>query len=139
MSALEEHMELILDGLQAATPGTDHNAHVVWHRRDIQPGVLHRLARRRQRELDEALGPPRLLAVHVVERVEALDLASDMHAVAAGVETRDLGYAGASGARRLPRGGGIVSQWGNQPDAGDAYTCRHMRKASLWTQGKGNR
>ena len=35
--------------------------------------------------------PPRLLAVHVVERVEALDLASDMHAVAAGVETRDLG------------------------------------------------
>ena len=43
-----------------------------------QPGLVQRLARGHERELDVAVGAPHLLAVEDVGRVEVVDLAGDL-------------------------------------------------------------
>jgi len=53
--------------------------------------------RRRERELGEQIVPPGLLAVHIAERVEALDLAGEADGELLGIELGDRGGAGRAG------------------------------------------
>ena len=71
----------VLERLQAADPGRDRGADPVGLRRDVEPGVGLRLARRGEDQLREAVHAPRLLAVDPVGRVEVLHLAREVDGV----------------------------------------------------------
>ena len=56
--------------------------------RSGKPGLVHRLARRDQRELRVAVVAPDLLAIEDVRRIEVLDLARDLAGDAPRIEAR---------------------------------------------------
>ena len=80
---------------------------------DLEPGVVDRLSRRRDRELREAAHAPRLLEVHPVLRVEALDLGRDADLQVGGVERGDGRDARDAGGQVRPEGRDVVADRGH--------------------------
>ena len=70
--------------------------------RDLEPRVGQSLARDGHGKLRRAVDAPRRLAIHVVGRVKALDLAGNVVRHVFGVETGDLACAGLSRQQILP-------------------------------------
>ena len=70
-----------LEGLQASDPGRDGRTDPVGDRRDREPRVGLRLARGSEREMGEAIHPPRCLVVDVVGDLEIADLAREVDGI----------------------------------------------------------
>src|SRR5688572_28831413 len=69
--------------------GGDGGAGAVGCFRDVELRVLERLRHRADGELREAVGPSRVLAVHVLRRLEVLHLPGDLGLIWRGIESRD--------------------------------------------------
>src|SRR4029079_7317955 len=82
-------------------------------------GVDERLVGAHEGELDVAVGPPPLLAVEDVGRVEVLDLGGDSDRQAGGVEAGDRGDAGPPGEEPGPGRGHVVADRRQRAHAGD--------------------
>jgi hypothetical protein len=110
---LLQRLDLLLQRADAADARADDHADALGvGLADLQFGVLDRLVRRDDRELDHAVGAPGLLGRHPHGRVEALDLAGEGRLVTAplGVEERDEIGTGLPGDRRLPVFGDIQAE-----------------------------
>src|SRR5215469_11815031 len=86
-------------------------------RRDLQPGVLHRLFRRGQCEVNKAPHLAGLFFLDELERVEVLDLGGEPDRVAGQVERLDLGHAALAGEQAGPDLGRSVSHATDQSKA----------------------
>ena len=86
---------------------------------DVDARVLLGLARRGEHELHEAVHAPRRLAVDPVRRIEVLQLAGEVHRVAARVEERDPAGARLARDERAPRRLDVVAERAHHPHPGD--------------------
>src|SRR5690606_2097077 len=105
-ATLEQRPRLVLERREPALPRAEHDAHPVplalAQRLALEPRVPDRLARRDERVLRERIEPVRQLALHVVERVEALQLARERRRERRWVEARDRGRAAPPLEQRRP-------------------------------------
>src|SRR5262249_42483762 len=76
-------------------------------------------------KLHEAVGPPCLLAVHIQERIELLDLGGNAHFVSARVEAGNGADARAARAYRFPGYLCVITDRRYHADAGDCHASRH--------------
>ena len=97
--------------------------------RHLQFRVAQRLTRGRDRELGEAIGATDLLAVHVIEWIEVLDLARDLRVEAGRIEARDRTDPALAFDEAPP---GLLhrrAEWSDEPDArhddAPAIAARH--------------
>ena len=113
---------LVLEGDEAADAGgQDHGAAVGVLLGEVQAALLHRLLGGGQGELGEAVHLPDLPLLHVVGRVEALDLPGQLGLHVGGVVEGDGADAALAGLHGLPALGGGEPHWGHGPQAGDDY------------------
>ena len=92
-----------LDDVEAADARADMNADaVVVGLVDLQAGVVHRLLRRGDGEVDKAAHFAGLFLVDEEERVEILHFGGEAHRMAGEIEGFDLGHAAAAGKQALP-------------------------------------
>src|SRR5262249_51154598 len=87
--------------------------------RHVELGVLDRHHRAPDRVLEERIELAVVLLVDVLERLEALELASDARRVARRVETGDRPDPGHAGEQRRPELLGGVADGRARPDPGD--------------------
>src|SRR4029079_19680868 len=83
-----------------------------------EAGLVHRLARRDEPELDVAVGPADLLAVEDLARVEVADLAGDLAVDPHRVERLDHPDRGKTATQARPRGRDVLAERGDQAHAG---------------------
>src|SRR5262245_21518611 len=84
-----------------------------------EPGLVHRLARRDQPELDVAFGSPKVLAVEYVAGVEVLDLTRNLRREPARIEALDAAHAAATVDEAVPRRRDVVAQRRHGTHTGD--------------------
>src|SRR5262249_2790589 len=89
-----------------------------------EPGVVERLARRDEPELDVAVGPPDLLAVQDAGRVEVLDGGGDPAVEPRRVERADGRDARPAGDEPRPRGAHVLAERREGAHAGDDDATR---------------
>ena len=88
-------------------------------KRSGQPGLVERLARGHEPELDVAVGPAHVLAVEDAARVEVAHLGGDPRREPRRVEGLDRADAGPSGDQPVPGRGHVVAEGGDGAHPGD--------------------
>ena len=120
-AALEQRLVLALDGREPADARRDEDAdarRVL--RRHLQPRVVHRELRRRDRVLDEDVHLLDIFLLDELQRIEALDLAGDPRRELRRVELRDRADAAAAPRRAPPSSRSVpMPERRHQADAGD--------------------
>src|SRR5262245_28259610 len=112
-----------LDGGESADPrGDEHADRVSVGGRDLEPGIVDRKLRGRERVLDEDVDFLDVLLPHEVQRVESLDLTGNARGELGRVEMGDGANAALAGAERAPVRFGPDADRRNQADAGDDHS-----------------
>ena len=103
--------------------------------RDLEAGVLHRLLRGGEGEVDEAAHLPGFFFFDEEERVEVLDLGGEADGRTRRVEGLDLGHAAVASEQAFPDFGGGFADPADQAEAGDddatCSDCLHYL-AAFW-------
>ena len=125
---LEQGATVLLEGLEAARAGADEHAGApqvqlipIVH----EARVGHRLLRCADRELREQVVAADFLLVQELGRVEALDLAGELHGALGRVEARDRARPRSAGDEALPGALDARPQRGHGPQTRDRHAASH--------------
>ena len=94
----------------------------------LEPGVVPRLLRGRDREQDVPVHAPRLLGRHQVSDLEAGDLGRDPYGIFRRVEGLDPADATAAGDGRVPRRRRVEPDWRDRPEPRDDHPSHRIRR-----------
>ena len=119
---LAHEQDLVGQGSDAADAGADDDAGPLGLgtlEPSREPGLVHRLTGRHERELDVAVVAALVLAIEDRRGVEIPYLGGDACGQARRIELRDRADAGSTGDHRLPGGRNVESERGHRAHAGD--------------------
>jgi len=122
---LQQHLQLLAGGLQAADAGAEEHADfVAIFRGEVQAGILQRAPRRIDAKLRIAVRAADFLGRREGgQRVEILHLAGDLRVKRRRVKRRDPVNAALAGDEILPEGVEVVAERGNDAHARDNHAA----------------
>jgi len=127
-ATVEQVDVLALDDVESADAGADVDTDTVTILvSDLEAGVLHRLGRGGESEVDEAAHFAGLFFVHEKEGVKIFDLGGKADGVASEIEGFDLGHSATAGQQALPDLRSGFADPAEKPEAGyDDATLLHL-------------
>src|SRR5690348_5359383 len=126
--ALPIYVVLLLEALQSTDAAAEDDTDAIWIilARIGERGIGHRLRRAGQRVLRIRVGALRFLAIHVLQRIEALHLAGEAHGKLRRVELGDCRRAGDAVDDCAPSRRHVVADRRDRPETGDDDSAFHQ-------------